>query len=123
MNQLTSIDEILDRINEVISLPVVYKEVDKETLRKWLRQKLTQVREDTVREVVERIEGIEEHNLSPNNQKHFCLTTDHNIMWDGNYYTCANCGWEFCVVASIKTGLKSALLDTARTISSDSKNV
>ena len=54
----------------------------------------------------QRVGEIKEYNLPRNKQKHVCEITDHNIVWDGNFYTCDNCGWEFRVVAQIKSDIE-----------------
>lgn len=46
-----------------------------------------------IAEIGERIG--ESHNLPPDISVMPCGLTDHRIVWDGNYYTCSNCGKEF----------------------------
>ena len=63
--------------------------------------KLLELFSQQKQEIVEEIRGRFEDN-SLESEKTCELYLDHNPMWDGNYFTCENCGMQFISIKELK---------------------
>ena len=101
------IDKIVQEFRLILKIVAIDEGEDRtdEYREKWLRTTLSIL-------ISKQIEAMEEEKRTTNNlpSKSACVSVlSHDIVWDGNYYTCSKCGIEYRPACEINERLDRAI--------------
>jgi len=95
--------EELER-KQITAIPA---KLGKEVMKIYEDKIINDFREDLIEKIEK--EKVEIHDLPADNEGKYESLLDHEIVWDGNYYTCRRCGIEFVPAKWVNITLQKAI--------------